>query len=232
MTEYQQHLDEYKSEYYLTYTTTFSEDEWGNENLAKQYLDKYWLNETEYKEFWIKIKNTIFTSQFQNLPQNLFLPEFELVPMVGGILFDKEDFEAFRLCLEKTGDKYFVVIQNNFGQDNLTPFRMKFPAKISWNELMSGNYISTFLFEMFHNDFFTFGESAIWGKYTANDEEIPLDLFGIKKEFVPTFIKSFECITNKYESLPNSFKTDEIIKSLPESYKKIHKIHSVLDRVT
>ncbi len=229
MIEYQQHLDEYKSEYYLLYNTTFSEDKWGNEDLAKQYLDKYWLDKAEYEKFWVKIKNSIFIPQFQQLPQNLFSPEFELIPMIGGVLFGKDDFDALKLCLMKTGDKYFVVIQNNFRQENLNTFRMKYPTSISWDELMSGNYISTFLFEMFHNDYFVFGESGFWGKYVANDESIPLDLFGTKNEFVSVFTKSFQNITKQYESLNNSVKTVEIINSLPESFKHIHKIHKVFD---
>lgn len=230
MIEYQKHLDEYKSEYYLTYTSTVSENEWGNESLAKNYLEKYWLRESEYKKIWSQIKDKIFAPKFQYLPQNLFLPEFEIVPMIGGVLFDDKDFEAFKLCLGKVGDNHFVIIQNNFGQENLTAFRMKFPTSISWKELMNGNYISTVLFEMFHNDFFVFGESALWGKYAANDETPPLSLFGVKEKFISVFIEEYRDLTKQYEILPNSYKNSEIIRSLPESYRQTHKIHKINDK--
>lgn len=125
MIEYQQHLEQLKSEYYITYTTTFSETEWGNEILAKQYLEKYWLEESEYKTKWLKIQNGIFDSSFRNLPQKLYLDSFELIPNIGGVLFGKEDFEALKLCFRETGDKYFVIIQNSFGIGNFPAFSWK-----------------------------------------------------------------------------------------------------------
>ncbi len=174
MPEYQKLLEEYKSEYYLTYNTFLNEKDWGDENSARNYLQKFWLRNDEYEEIRIKFQNKIFDANFQHLPQQVFLPEFELIPNLGGVLFAEEDFESLKKCFDKTDDKFFYIIQNNFGETDFPAFRLIYPTNISWSELISGNYISTVLFEMFHNDYFVFGDSLSWGKYCANDEELPI----------------------------------------------------------
>ena len=213
MIEYQQHLDEYISEYYLTYTH-LTEKEWGNKELAKNYLEKYWLTKTEYEEKWRRVQNNIFNEHSKDLADEIFLTEFELIPMLGGSIFSKEDFDILKMCMEETQDKYFVIIQNTFGQEDPTAFRMKYPSEISWEELMSGNYISTVLFEMFHNDYFVFGDSGFWGKYVANDEVVPLDILGVKEKYVSGFVNKFKdlrCDQEIIDSLPKSYKNDYII---------------------
>lgn len=209
MIEYQEHLDEYISEYYLTYTQ-LTEKEWGNKELAKSYLEKYWLNMNEYEKKWAHIQNNIFNKDFKYLPDSVFLEGFALIPMIGGTIFSEDDFEALKRCMKETKDNFFVIIQNTFEQQNSSAFRMKYPSNISWNELMSGNYISTVLFEMFHNEYFIFGESGLWGKYIANDEFPPLDIVGVKKEFASIFVDSFKDLREEKQ---------ETIDSLPDSYK-------------
>jgi hypothetical protein len=224
MSEYQQLLDEYKSDYYRTYKSD-QKGGWGDCGLAGAYLDKYWLTKDEYESFWLRVKGTIFNPDFQSLPEKVFRKEFELIPLIGGAIFSAEDFDAFKACLKETGDEHFVIVQNTYGEENPIAFRMKFPADISWDELVSGNYISTVLFEMFHNDYFIFGDSGVWGKYVENDADPPLDLIGVKHEFVHAFLDRYKPVRATYEALPESIKTREIIESLPASYKTDYLIH-------
>ena len=64
---------------------------------------------------------------------------------------------------------------------------MKYPAGISWDELTSGNFVSSVMIEMPHNEYFLFSESASWGRYAANDYENPLDVTGFKREHAAVF---------------------------------------------
>ena len=236
MTEYQKILDAYKSEYYLLYNTFLTEKDWGNYYQAEKYLQKYWLSNAEYNETIVEIQNRIFDSSFESLPQKVFLPEFEIIPNIGGVLFEEKDFEALKKCFDKTGDSYFYIVQNNLAVNGVPKFRLKYPTKTTWNELISGNYLSTFLFEMFHNEYFVFGNSGLWGKYCSNDEDLPIDIYGVTENLVSVFLNNFEDIRVINpdqiitDSNPHNLKThhitlSEVKDSLPNSYKEIYKIN-------
>lgn len=213
MREYLKHLDYYSSEYYLLYSKYVPASLWGNKKIAEVYLDKYWLPEAEYKNFWKLIQNQIFLNQKQGLPAILFTKNYDLLALRGGVLFVEKRFKLLQECMRKTGDKYFVIIENSFGGKLKKPaFRMKYPINITWAELMSGNYISSVLFEMFHNEYFVFGDTGDWGKYVANDYERPLDIIGFKKEHEATFRKYFKVSKKEHQEIRENW--------LPVSYKK------------
>lgn len=152
------------------------------------------------------------------------------------MLFVEQELESLKKCLDKTGDDFFYIIQNDFGNDELLTFRLKFPVTIAWGELISGNYISTVLFEMFHNDYFVFGDSLLWGKYCANDENTPIDIYGVKSSELSLFLTNFKDsrVINPESVLPDSnfpnseaycSTLSEVKDSLPDSYKDIYKIY-------
>ena len=182
--------------------------------MADEYLRKYYLPRNEYIDRWKPIQNSIFLNETQGLPDMIFQPEFSLLVARGGRLFDKEDFEALRSCMIDLGDKHMIIVQNDYNgiieQDLL--IRMKFPVDITWNEVMSGNYISTVIFEMFANGFFVFSESGIWGKYSDNEYENPLDIFGVREEFLPILKKHFKQAREEQE---------ELFTWLPDSYQRL-----------
>lgn len=215
MTEYKQLLDKYSSEYYLLYSTTITEKEWGNKDAALEYLKKYHLSDDEYLEKWKPIQDMIFRNQDKSLPEMMFNEGFSLLAIRGGILFEREDFENLQSCVRKLGDEKLLIVQNDFGGGlDSTPLRMSYPSDITWEELMSGNFISTVIFEMFANEYFVFSESGKWGKYSANDCEQPLDIIGFKSDYEPVFRKSFEQPPEEWE---------EIKEWLPPKYKEIIK---------
>ena len=93
-------------------------------------------------------------------------------------------------------------------------FKMKFPVNTSWEELISGNYISAVILEMSYNEYFVFGASGMWGKYSANDYKYPLDIIGFKSEFEAVF---------KHQLKQQKEEQDEILEWLPLEYKELIK---------
>lgn len=215
MTEYTQLLSEYASEAYSMYSKTIPKQEWGNKDIALEYLEKYYLSDEEYLKNWKPIQDTIFQNQDESLPEMMFKDDFSLLAIRGGILFEKEDFENLQNCMRQLGDKKLFIIQNYFGGKLKFPrLRMRYPSDITWGELMSGNFISTVIFEMFANEYFVFSESGHWGKYSANDYEQPLDIIGFKPEYEPIFREEFKQPQEEWE---------EIKEWLPKKYRAIIK---------
>lgn len=131
-------------------------------NIALAYLKKYHLSEEEYLKDWKSIQSTIFRNQDGSLPEMMFNEGFSLLAIRGGILFEKEDFESLQNCIRELGDKKLFIIQNDFGGKlKSSPLRMSYPSDITWEELMSGNFISTVIFEMFANEYFVLAKTEI-----------------------------------------------------------------------
>lgn len=211
MKEYMRILNEYSANTYSMYSKIIPEDEWGNKRVALEYLKKYFLCEEDYLQIWKPIQNTIFVNEEIGLPARIFKDGFYLLVSRGGILFEKKEFENLQNCIEEVGDNNLVIIQNDFGGIVKKPLlRMKFPAHITWHELMSGNFVSSVLVEMFANEYFVFSESGSWGKYSANDYEHPLDIIGFNPVLESLFKHNFKQSKEEQE---------EIWKWLPQEYK-------------
>lgn len=222
MTEYQELIEDYSSEAYLAFTP-FPESEWGNKEIAEKYLEKYWLPKAEYENIWKPIQDQIFINQNQSLSEIIFAEGYKMIALRGGCLFlDEEDFKKFQDCILQLGEKRFVIIENVYGykaeEPNKFPFpfRMKYPADISWEELKGGNFISEVLFRCSLNAYFIFGETISWGKYADNDyaatpASLPLDIIGFKEEYAHIFEEKFK--TSAEEAR-------EIAQWLPPAYKK------------
>ena len=212
--EYIRHVEEYANYWYGDFSKLVSANLWGNKQQATEYLKKYWLTEEEYQRVWKPIQDKIFIQE-RGLPDLLFTNKFEMLALRGGCLFIKEDFEQLQKVIQKIGETHFVIIQNTQDFTDGEPmFRMKFPVNITWEELISGNYISAVLLEMSYNEYFVYSESDKWGKYTANDYEYPMDIIGFKPEVAPIFKEQFK--QSKEEQ-------KEIRKWLPPEYKKLIK---------
>lgn len=169
---------------------------------TEAYFEKYWLSQQEYLEIWSPIKQSIFDSNAKQFPDMMFRDNLELILMVGGGIFTQEDFKLLQECMKHTGDHHFVIYQNENVMPAIyipnepplfhPPLRFKYPADITWEELMSGEYISMELFQFFYKDFFVFGDSGNWGKYVANDCDYPLDIIGFRKEYANMFKGKFK----------------------------------------
>jgi hypothetical protein len=214
MIEYIRHIDEYSDYRHSSFSALVPSDQWGDKRLAAEYLQKYWLAEEEYWNIWKPIQDKIFV-QDKGLPELVYRAEFEMIALRGGCLFLEEDFKQLQIAMQDFGEEYFVIVQHSQDFTDGEPmFRMKFPVNITWEELTSGNYISAVLLEMSYNEYFVFGKSGNWGKYSANDYEYPLDIIGFKPELAHIF--------QEYFSQPKE-EQEEIREWLPQEYKELIK---------
>jgi len=212
MREYSKHIETYLNYWHQHFSRLVPEEKWGNEKLAEEYLQKYWLPEQEYLSIWKPIQDKVFV-QGKNLPDLIYHSEFDMIVANGGCLFDEENFKQLQKTMQEIGEEHFIVIQSvqeyTIGEPT---FRMKFPVNITWKELISGNYISAVLIEMSLNEYYVFGASGIWGKYTATDYIRSLDIIGFKPELSFVFREQFKQSEVEWE---------ELWKWLPQKYKEL-----------
>ena len=117
---------------------------------AKQYLEKYWLDEEEYMTYWKPIQDRIFNSKAKWLPDMMFVPGFELMPLIGGRVFAEggKDFLLLQSCMRELGDRYFVIVENyayiyeNYDNPGI-PLRARYPVEVTWKEMLSGGTLSS-----------------------------------------------------------------------------------------
>jgi hypothetical protein len=201
MTEYSRHIEFYKVHEHSSFSRMAPESEWGNKKLAQLFLAKYWLTEEEYLKVWQPLQNKIFVKNIK-LPDLLFTPNYKILVSKGGCLFTKEDFESLQKAVKPIADNYIIIIQATQDFTKGEPmFRLKFPANISWEEIISGNYISAVIFERNYNEYFVFSESASWGRYSANDCLHPIDITGYKPEYESLFKEQFPQSNEEQEEI-------------------------------
>jgi hypothetical protein len=202
MKEYQLHLDEYSLEGSGWFSKLTPESEWGKQETAQRYLENYWLPQDEYEHTWKPRQNKIFSNQDKGLPEIVFKEGFEIIALRGGCLFLKEDFEKLQQCFLEVGDEYFVIIENTFdGKVQEPAFQMKYPTTISWEELISGNFISSTIVESNYKEYFVFGDSEVWGKYSASNYQNPLDIIGFKPEYTSSFKNNLKQSDEEYQEI-------------------------------
>jgi hypothetical protein len=199
MMNFEKHIDFYQTYWLSSFSQEIAENDWGNKELAENYLKKYWLSDEEYFEKWRPLEQSIFN--IGNPPSEKMLKaDYRQILIQGGRLFTEEDFLIFQKAIGLTNQTEFVVIQ---GEQEFTAgepmFRLKFPIDITWAEVMSGNYISAVVFEMYYNKYYVYGNGVEWGQYTSNDEEIPIHVFG----YLPEYSKVGEVITEHRVILRN-----------------------------
>lgn len=211
MKEYSAILEGFSDEGYRMYSRIVPASQWGNRQVAEDYLKRYWLSFDEYERTWKQVQDRIFTNQEVGLPQMLFASGYELQASRGGCLFVQEEFVRLQECMQAIPEQFLFVIENTFGGRVKGPiFRMKFPTSISWDALAGGNFASSILLEMPHKEYFVFGESGSWGKYVANDYESPLDILGFKRDVASVFENKFSL---------SEAEEREIAQVLPPAYR-------------
>lgn len=214
MKEYWQHIEHYRWEGFHAFSDRIPQEEWGNTEEAEVYLQKYWLDSNDFNQLWFPIMDRVFATEAVELPDMMFETGFQLIPQVGGAVFVEEEFELLKASMRHTKDKFFVVIENtpkSISPPEDPPFRMRYPTDITWAELMSGNYISSMIFEATMKSYFVFGDSGLWGKYAATDYYLPLDITGFKPEYAQVFTEKFK--------LPEGDDEQNIREWLPPEYR-------------
>jgi hypothetical protein len=168
---------------------------------SKLFLDNFWLTEKEFQDNWLKIKNHIFNSVAKNLPDKIFNNGYEEVIKQGGVLFTQAEYEMLQECMKKAGDKYFIILENSsvrkIESGQLPHLQFKFPVNTTWEELNNGDEhfpdISYELLWVMNKDFYVFGDSALWGKYSAIDYfDTPFEILGFKQNISSCFRSRFK----------------------------------------
>lgn len=170
---------------------------WGEKDLKreeKQFLNQYLISEAEFDQTWKKRMFSIFRKHLI-FPEYIFTQEYEVITFGGGILFFEEEFSLLQRCLEKTSDKWLLVIEDS-PLKHTNRLLLKFPYDIKWESLMSGGMLSFEIFERPIRNYFVFGDSQLWGKYVGSDYEKPQDVLGFKKEVAFIFSDYFSDFQN------------------------------------
>ena len=177
---------------------------------TERFFRKYWLSGDEYLSKWKPTEESTYAITGQRFPNVRFRREWSLIALRGGRIFAEEDFYSLQACMVETGDTYFAVVEH---LDEINPYhgeprlRFKFPADITWQELMSGGYVSQSLFEWPVKEYLVFGNSGMWGKVAANDYILPVDLIGYDPRYSAVFRLQFEPLFER-----------EILNWLPQNY--------------
>jgi len=194
--EYKKHLDFYQNSWFADFSRYVPNNQWGNRSLAEIFMQKYWLPKDEYDSMWKPIQNRIFSETACFEGDVVFKsPLFFTITFGGGCLFDEKDLYKMQEIFFYIGEQQFVVIMDSqddsINKNEEPSFRFKFPANITWEELMSGNYISAVLVEMQFNNYFVFGQNDKWGKYVATDYLRSKDIIGINQDLYKVMPKRF-----------------------------------------
>ena len=178
---------------------------------TESYFEKYWLRKSEYLQKWLPLQSSIYEVSGNQFPDVKFQDGFEVIPLRGGLIFAEDDFSLLQRCMKETGDRNFVVVEN-VDEDNPRhgepPLRFVYPASVTWEDLLSGGYVSLELYQIGIKEYFVFGDTGTWGKYVANDYINPLDLVGFQKEVSSLFRGNFESLVESEVSewLPSTWK--------------------------
>ena len=104
----------------------------------------------------------------------------------SGALFDKTGYEALQSSLINMGEKQLFIEKVHECYDP-QPLFLSLPVRLSWEELLSGGFIVSFLIDFPHGFFFLFGPSALWGLFIANDALFDVEILGVKSKYLSCF---------------------------------------------
>lgn len=142
-----------------------------NTAVAEKYLRMYGLLDNSYQREWQHLHHSVFDPSRQ-LPEMIFKKDFEFISLLGGVTFEQTDFEQLQSCLQQVGEENLLIVQDTWGMSpdqNQRAFKMKYALPIGWDKLMSGNFISTALFEASESNYYIFGSTGEWGMYVATE---------------------------------------------------------------
>ena len=192
--------------------------------LTKKYLESYWLYKKELNNFWIPIKNKMFNPDFKWFPDLVFKNGYVIYPMIGFCILGEEYYNKLKKCMIKCGDKEFVILEGF--SDEITPplypeyseppLRFKYASTLAWNkidwsdhDISKGEGISYELFLSPVRNYYIFGDSGIWGQYSANDYDMPIEILIFKPKHASIFKEAFKQSDEEME---------RVKKWLPDSY--------------
>lgn len=218
MKEYQPILSSPHIEMASVYYEFGKERDYGK---AQIFLEKYWLDNVTFLKNWLPVQNRIFQTPITTLPEMLFKGDFKLLVTGGGCLFGKSDFEKMRDCMCSMGEENFVIIQNDFGGSYKGPiFRLKFPCTITWEEMMSGDFVSQILCGYSNYEYMVYSGNGQWGKYAANEYKTPFNIIVFKSKYNQLFYENFKLMLEDNSTIEN-YLSEEYKERILSKYLKL-----------
>lgn len=154
---------------------------------AKKYFDSYAIFDKFHEAK--KKKQDIFLDKIALNKNAIFKDSFDLIIMLGGGgVFSQEEFYELKEFLNKVkiDNKLYII------EDSEKGFAFCFPLSITWDQLLSGDFIAYDLIRRPSRNYFVFDDSCSWGKYVSSD--LDFDFNGIKKELHSKFLDSIHSL--------------------------------------
>lgn len=175
----------------------------GSVEKTREYLRKFWLPRQEYLFKWESIQTLLFSAN--KFPEVVFNPDYELLACKGGFVFVQQEFELLKECIESTKDSHILIVEDYNEADppheSGPLLRFKYPANLMWDEINLGEGISYELFQRPVRNYYVFGDSGRWGKYVANDFDVPIDIYCFKNEYESFFREKFKVTEEEIKEL-------------------------------
>ncbi len=198
-----------------------------DKNKTEDFLTQYWLSEDDYLRDWLSARNHIFSSGFLSLPSMVLKENGNLFyAFIGGGGFDEQEYSCLKTFMLEISETEFSIVENynpncpfssilpNGDEVFHPPARFHFPVNTDWSTLQSCKNIFNELINMPHKDYFVIGRSKKWGKYCANEFDLPMDLYSISEDVSEIFEDCFSVM---------EFKNLDVWASIPIGYRKIVK---------
>lgn len=157
---------------------------------AERFLNRYAIDDDfkirECKRCMEKVfvwpTNKLFYIESDS-PQKLFIHSFHLFAHLSTPLFTKEHFKLIQDVGKAIGDKWLYIIEECDKRNDAIAFKLQFPIDVNWDELTDGGFISDVLLNMFHNNYFLFGDSGKWGRWCDYENSwMDYEIFGYHDE--------------------------------------------------
>lgn len=129
---------------------------------ASKFLSDFALSTDEYLQECApkmqKVFKPVGVAEFKicTSPVNmLFQPDYETTLLISSPLFMEDTYHLIQKICQACGDRFLYIVEDSVED---TAFQLKIPVTTSWEQLQSGGFISTVLFNMPYNNYRIFGD--------------------------------------------------------------------------
>lgn len=167
-------MEKYSDEYYKEMFGVRQEmDAEESTNKAKVFLQKFAMDDELYQRLCVPVQQKIFKfpapTDYNVLSQevsDLFNSEATIFSYNSSPLFWKENFSLVKDIGKAFGEQFIFIIEDEgCEEDPQQAFKLRIPIETDWEELSDGGFISDVVLNMFHNNYYVFGDSGNWGRW-------------------------------------------------------------------
>lgn len=167
-------IKKYAISYYTNSGTNPSVDDIDK---AYAYLRKYAIDEDEYCCQTLQLFRKVFRNMLDanyNISSidiaSVFRSGFQSEVHVASPIFSKETYLLFQEMCSAYGDRMFYILEDELcEEDTAMVVKLKFPVSTTWNEIMSGEFLSNAILRTACRNYYMFGDSGKWGRWCDYD---------------------------------------------------------------